>query len=117
MIRLLSFSLLLTLLIPAAHAGCYGSSSYYSCSDASGNSYNVQKYGNSTNTQGYNAGTGSAWSQNSQTIGGTTYQRGTDSDGNSWNQTIRKSGGSTTYSGTDSDGNSYYKTCNKFGCY
>lgn len=60
----------------AAQAACYGSGTSYTCNDASGNSYNVQKYGNTTNMQGYNAGTGSNWTQNSQTYGNTTQIQG-----------------------------------------
>lgn len=123
-----------------AHAACYGTGSYKTCTDDSGNSYNVQQYGNTTTVDGYNASTGStwsqstqrignsaytngydaqgnSWSQNSQTYGNTTYQSGYDSDGNSYNGSIQRSGNSVIYSGTDSDGNSYYKTCNEYGCY
>lgn len=88
-----------------AFANCYGSASNYNCYDArSGNSYSVQKYGNSTYMQGSNAGTGSSWNQQSYTYGNTTNVYGTASNGSSWNQTI------TPYStyGTDSSGNSFY---------
>jgi len=37
----------------SAHADCYGTGSNYFCNDASGNSYNVSKYGNSTQVNGY----------------------------------------------------------------
>jgi len=77
-----------------ASAGCYGSSSVYNCYDyQSGNSYSVQKYGNSTYMQGYNAGTGSSWSQNSNSFGNTTFHNGTDSRGNSWSTTCQSIGG------------------------
>ncbi len=105
----------LMLISTATFASCYGSGSFYTCNDASGNSYNVQKYGNTTNMQGYNASTGSNWSQNSQTIGNTTYING-NSNGNGWNQTIQTMPGMTTYSGTDSRGNSFYRTCTAYGC-
>lgn len=106
----------LSMLSLAANAGCYGSGSYYTCNDNSGNSYNVSKYGNTTQVQGYNPNTGNSWSQNSTTYGNTTYQRGYDAQGNSWNQTIQRNGSYTTYSGTDSDGNPFYKTCSAYGC-
>jgi hypothetical protein len=86
-----------------AQANCFGTANNYSCHDLqSGNSYNVQKFGGTTNMQGYNANTGSTWSQNSNTIGNTTQIYG-NSNGNSWNQTI------TPHSvyGTDSRGNTY----------
>lgn len=95
----------------AAVAKCTGTNSYSTCYDDYGNQYNVQRYGNRTIVNGYNKNTGSNWSQNSNTIGNTTYQNGIDSQGNSWNQTIRQNGNRTTYSGVDSKGNSYYKTC------
>jgi hypothetical protein len=98
-----------------ANASCFGSGAFTTCNDASGNSYNVQRYGNTTNMQGYNAGTGSSWTQNSQTYGNTTQIQG-NSNGNSWNQTIQTMPGMTTYSGTDSRGNSFYKTCTAYGC-
>ncbi len=101
--------------VSSAQASCYGSSNNYNCNDFSGNSYNVQKYGNTTNMQGYNASTGSSWTQNSQTYGNTTQIQGT-TNGNVWNQTIQTMPGMTTYSGTDSRGNSFYRTCTAFGC-
>jgi len=100
----------------AANASCFGSSNIYSCNDQNGNTYNVQKFGNTTNMQGYNASTGSTWSQNSQTYGNSTFIQG-NSNGNSWNQTIQTMPGMTTYSGTDSSGNSFHKTCTAYGCY
>ena len=65
---------------------------------------------------GYNADTGSTWSQNSRTYGNTTYHNGYDADGNSWNLMQRRVGGTTYYSGTDSDGNFVNGSCNQFGC-
>lgn len=99
----------------SSHAACYGTANNYNCNDASGNSYNVQKYGNTTNMQGYNASTGSNWSQNSQTYGNTTQIQG-QANGRSWNETIQTMPGMTTYSGTNSQGQSYMKTCTAYGC-
>ena len=98
-----------------ANATCVGSGAFTTCTDASGNSYNVQRHGNTTNMQGYNAGTGSSWTQNSQTYGNTTYIQG-NSNGNSWNQTIQTMPGMTIQSGTDSRGNSFTRTCTAYGC-
>lgn len=69
----------------SASAACYGSKSFQTCSDDSGNNYTVQRFGNSTYMQGYNANTGSSWSQNSQTYGKSTFHNGVDANGNSWN--------------------------------
>ncbi|WP_353433134.1 hypothetical protein [Polynucleobacter sp. MWH-UH23A] len=89
-----------------ANANCYGTANSYNCYDSqSGNSYNVQKYGNTTQMQGYNANTGNSWSQNSNTYGNQTYTQGTASNGNSWNQTTTPN---AVY-GTDSRGNYYYR--------
>ena len=71
----------------SASAACYGSKSFQTCSDDSGNNYTVQRFGNSTYMQGYNSRTGSNWSQNSTTFGSTTFHNGRDKDGNSWNTT------------------------------
>lgn len=103
----------------AQPAGCYGSSSNYTCSDSSsGNTYDVQKYGNSTYMQGRNAGNGSNWSQTTSTYGNSTYHSGRSADGNSWNINETRSGNTTYYSGYDSSGNSvncsvgkYHNTC------
>ncbi len=107
----------ITVLLAAgvAQATCYGTGAYRTCSDASGNSYTIQSYGNSTYMQGSNPYTGSTWTQNSQTFGGTTFIQGT-TNGNSWNQTIQTLPGMTTYSGTDSRGNYFNRTCTAFGC-
>lgn len=90
----------------AAQSNCVGSDSYQTCYDLStGNSYDIQRYGNTTSMQGHNYGTGSSWSQDSQTIGNTTYHNGRSADGNSWNGTSTRIGGTTYHNGTDSRGN------------
>ena len=76
------FAAFLSLNISIAAANCVGTANSYNCYDGrSGNSYNVQKYGNSTYMQGYNAGTGSTWSQQSNNYGNCTYMKGTSSRG------------------------------------
>lgn len=99
-----------------ANAACYGSGSFQNCYDSSGNSYTVQRFGNTTMMNGYNSNTGSSWSQNSQTYGNTTYHNGTASNGNSWNMNEQRYGGTRFLNGTDSQGNSFSYTCNQFGC-
>lgn len=101
----------------AASATCVGSGTFQSCTDSSGNSYNVQRYGNTTNVQGTNAQTGSNWNQSSTTMGNTTMHNGTAANGSSWSGTSQQMGGTTFHNGTDSRGNFYNKTCNAHGCY
>ena len=108
--------LALVLTSSLSQAACYGSGSTYTCTDTSGNNYNVQKYGNTTQIQGSNAATGSTWSQSSQTFGNTTQIQG-NSNGRAWNETIQSSPGMTTYSGTNTNGQFYQKTCTAAGCY
>ena len=112
--------LLLLLLAAAsfsAHANCVGSGSFQTCTDSSGNSYTVNRLGNSTYVQGNNSSTGSSWSQETHRTGNSSYTTGRDADGNSWNaNTIRTPGGSYT-TGRDSNGNSFSRTCNQFGCF
>ena len=97
-------------------ASCVGSGSFQTCMDANGNSYNVQRYGNSTYMQGSNLNTGNTWTQNSQTYGNTTYHNGVAANGNAWNGTSSTYGGTTFHQGIDSNGNAYSKICNQFGC-
>jgi hypothetical protein len=108
---------LLVLLSGTAQANCIGSGSLKTCYDNSGNTYTVQKLGNSTYVNGQNANTGTSWNQQSQKLGNSTLTTGTDADGNSWNSTATKVGNSTFINGTDSDGNAFSQTCNKYGCY
>ncbi|MDR5867959.1 hypothetical protein [Halomonas koreensis] len=89
-------------------ATCTGSGSFQTCYDAqSGNSYSVQRHGNTTTIQGYNSNTGSTWNQTSRKIGGTTFHNGMSSDGNSWSGTSRSIGSQTYHQGIDSDGEPY----------
>jgi hypothetical protein len=100
----LSLALLLSLNIGVAAANCVGTANSYNCYDGrSGNSYNVQTYGNSSYMQGYNAGTGSTWSQQSNTYGNSTYMNGTSSSGSSSGSS---SSGSSPSSGSSSSGSS-----------
>ncbi len=105
----------LTLAAGSVEAACYGSGSYYNCSDSSGNNYSVQKYGNTTVVNGSNVN--GSWSSTSQKFGNTTYQNGTSIDGGRWNQTIQSTPYGTTRSGTNSNGRAFSKTCNAYGCY
>lgn len=112
-------ALALFVLLPfAASAQCYGTGSYRTCYDAqTGNSYNIQRFGNQTYMNGYNPSTGSTWNQNSTRIGNTIYQNGRAADGGMWNQTIQVMPGTTTYQGINSNGQPFGRTCNAFGCF
>ena len=99
-------------------AQCIGSDYLSSCNDNRGNSYTVQRIGNSTYMNGSNARTGSNWSQQSQQIGNSTYTTGRASDGNTWNSTTTNYGnGHYSISGSDASGNSFNKYCTSMGCY
>ncbi len=88
MARLLATVFALGLLTGGAYASCIGSSSFQTCNDYStGNTYTIQRYGNQTYMQGNNYRTGSSWSQNSTTIGNSTFHNGVDKRGRSWSST------------------------------
>lgn len=106
----------LTLASLTASAGCVGTGSFKRCTDASGNSYTVNQFGNTTQLNGYNAETGSNWNQTTRQMGNTTYHNGTASNGNMWNGTTTTYGNTTVHQGMDSNGNFYRKSCNQFGC-
>lgn len=91
----------------SAQSTCFGSETFKSCTDSSGNSYTITKFGNSTHMQGSNARTGNTWNQQSYTFGNTTQTYGNSADGNSWNMTQNSTPFGTHYYGTDSDGNSF----------
>jgi hypothetical protein len=107
----LIFGVFLAVLSSTVSAQCYGTGAFKNCYDSkSGNSYTIQKFGNQTQMNGYNAGTGSSWSQNSTTIGNTTFNNGRAANGNSWNSTETRIGNRAFGSGTDSNGKSFNYT-------
>ena len=89
--------------INVSQAGCYGTSSVYTCNDNSGNTYNVTKFGNTSTVYGSNSRTGSRWSSTTNKIGNSTYTTGRDKRGNSWSTTTTPYGSF----GRDSRGNSW----------
>lgn len=98
-------------------AGCYGSDSYQTCDDDSGNHYSVQRYGDTTTVHGNNYNTGSSWDQTSTRSGNQTYTNGHDADGNPWHSTTTDYGnGNYSVQGTDSQGNYFSRNCNQSGC-
>lgn len=98
-----------------ASANCVGSGAYAYCTDSNGNSYNVQRIGNTTFLNGSNAATGSTWNQTSQTIGNTTFHNGTAANGNTWSGTSQRIGNTTFNSGYDSRGNYYSGSSYNYG--
>jgi hypothetical protein len=109
-------SIAIILMTGGANAGCIGSDSFQTCNDSSGNNYTVNRFGNMTTMNGYNAQTGSTWSQNSNTIGNMTIHNGTSSNGGSWNLTDQSIGSNRIITGTDSHGNSVNRFCTPYGC-
>lgn len=108
---------LLVLLFPAlAQAGCFGSDTYKTCTDDSGNTYQVNKFGNQTVVNGRSQD-GNAWNQTSNKIGNQTITNGNAANGQSWNSTTTSYGnGQYNVQGTDANGQSFYKACNQYGC-
>ncbi|HTH11641.1 MAG TPA: hypothetical protein VMA55_18875 [Acidovorax sp.] len=102
-----------------AHANCVGGPGFQTCTDLqSGNTYQVQRFGNTTTINGHNSNTGTSWNQTTQTYGNTTQHRGTASNGQSWNgTTINNGNGFTQQYGTDSNGRNYNKSCGPLGCF
>lgn len=92
------------------YAGCIGSDSFQTCNDLNGNSYTVQRFGNTTIMNGRNSRTGSSWSQNSQTFGNTTFHSG-QTNGNTWNMQQHNFGNVQSFSGTNSQGQPFNYSC------
>ncbi|KCZ47745.1 hypothetical protein [Hyphomonas sp. CY54-11-8] len=99
----------LALGLPAS-AQCYGTDTFKTCRDSAGNTYTVNKFGNTTMMQGRNAKTGSTWTQNSQTYGNTTNTQGRASNGQSWNMQQQTYGNTTITTGRDSNGKPFSYT-------
>lgn len=108
--------LLLAFASYGANAQCIGTDALSTCYDNNGNTYTVNRMGNTTIVNG-NSANGTSWSQTSNTIGNSTYNNGTAADGESWNETqTNMGGGNRIISGTNSQGESYYHNCNQYGC-
>lgn len=101
----------------AAYANCIGSPGFQTCTDQSGNTYSVNRLGNMTTVNGYNAQTGSSWRETANKLGNTTMINGTAANGQNWNETIQNFGnGNRAISGVDSNGNSFNHYCTAYGC-
>lgn len=100
-----------------AQAQCVGSGTFQTCMDSSGNTYNIQRFGNTSYMDGSNARTGTRWDQTSTTFGNTTYHDGTASNGQRWSGSTTNLGGMQIHQGTDSRGQPYSRTCTQWGCF
>lgn len=101
--------------LPAA-AACVGSEAFSTCTDESGNTYSVSRFGNMTQVQGTGAN-GQSWNQTSQTLGNQTFTNGTAANGNAWNeQQTQLGGGNRFVSGTNAQGQPYTYNCTLQGC-
>lgn len=104
------------LLCSTASAMCFGTGNFRNCTDNAGNSYNVNRFGNTTMVNGYNSQTGSNWHETANTFGNTTTINGNASNGANWNENINHFGAVTTINGMNSRGGSFNKVCTAYGC-
>lgn len=86
-----------------ANAACFGRGTFATCNDNAGTSYTVNRFGNTTQMNGYNARTGSEWSETTRTMGNMTQYNGM-TNGQPWNMTRQNFGGMTTYNGMNASG-------------
>lgn len=108
--------LLLLSVSTAATAQCIGTDSMSSCTDDSGNTYDVTRYGNTTHVEG-RARNGGSWSQDTTHIGNQTNTTGRASNGNTWDETRTEYGnGNYSVSGKNANGEYFSKNCSQFGC-
>lgn len=114
---LLTVGIMLTSFSTYANSNCFGSDTMYTCNDyKTGNTYNVSKFGGSTQVQARNSRTGSTWSQNTQTYGNQSHTTGRDQNGNTWRHNTNQVGNTQYYNGSDSNGNYYNGSCGALGC-
>ncbi len=109
---------LLFLALPGlGHAGCYGTGSFRSCTDASGNHYTINQLGNTTLMQGYSSSTGNSWNQTTNRIGNSSFSHGHAADGSSWSSSSHNLGGGyRSIQGQDSRGHRFNALCGPMGC-
>lgn len=101
--------------ITPTRAACFGTPGYETCTDSYGNQYTVNRFGNMTTMQGYNANTGSQWSQQSNTFGNMTQTYG-QTNGSPWNERQTYYGnGFGSVSGMNSRGQPYSYNCTPYG--
>ncbi len=93
-----------------ANAACVGTEDFKSCTDASGNHYTVNKFGDQTVVNGSNHNTGKRWSQTSTQLGDMTITNGRAANGKTWHSTSQRLGDMVIQNGTDSDGEPFHNT-------
>jgi hypothetical protein len=111
---IVSYAAIVGTLTPS-FAICVGSGLNQYCSDHSGNTYAVQRFGRQYYINGFNAKTGTTWSQTLTSVGGTTFYKGMTND-DSWNLTDQHLGGTRVLSYKDSTGQTWTYTCTPAGC-
>lgn len=101
----------------SALADCFGGPQIETCTDASGNTYTVNRFGNMTTVNGSNAQTGSQWNQTTTNYGNMTQTTGT-TNGAPWSETQTQYGnGFSNVYGTNSQGQPYNYNCSPYsGC-
>lgn len=116
-IHLSAVAVLFAAFSTSTYANCLGGSAIQTCTDNDGNSYQVNRFGNMTTVNGYNARTGSSWNETANTYGNQTVINGTAANGASWNESITNFGnGNRLINGTNSQGQSYSHYCTAYGC-
>lgn len=100
-----------------ANAACIGSNTFSTCNDSAGNSYTVNRFGNTTMMNGYNARTGGNWNESINHFGNMTSYQGT-TNGRPWNMNqFDYGGGMRSYSGMNAAGQPFSYTCGPYsGC-
>ena len=97
--------------VNVASAACYGTDTFENCDNSSGNSYTINRFGDTTIMTEDNAQTGSSRSQNSTTLGDTTFHNDRASSDNSWNATDQRLEDSRHIFSRDRQGNSSSRIC------
>lgn len=115
---ILFLAMLITCFNVQAANNCFGTDNMYTCTDPqTGNTYNVNKFGNTTQVQANNSRTGASWSQSTQNYGGQSNTTGRDKDGNVWQHNTNQVGNTQHYNGNNSNGGYYNGSCNPYtGC-
>jgi hypothetical protein len=100
-----------------ADAFCTGSETISTCTDSSGNDYTINRLGNMTYMNGYNAQTGSRWNETVNHFGSTTTYEGM-TNGQSWHMNQFDYGnGFRSYNATNAAGRPFSYTCAPYsGC-
>ena len=70
--------------VNVASAACYGTDTFENCDNSSGNSYTINRFGDTTMMIGGSVQTGNSWSQDLATLGDTTFHNDHTNNGNSW---------------------------------